>query len=463
MSIVGAVAVPHPPIILPEIGRGEEHKIDATAAAYTQAAQFIRDLGAQTIVLTSPHTVLYADYFHVSPGQAAAGDFSRFGVPGVRVQADYDTQFVNALSSMAEQDGFPAGTLGERDPSLTPDHGTMVPLYFLAKAGITNIKIVRVGLSGLDPSDHYKLGMMIQETANKLDTKTVVLASGDLSHKLKDDGPYGYAKEGPVLDAAIQKIFQSADFLTLMQLAPDLREAAAECGVGSFQIMAGALNHLAVQSELLSYEGPFGVGYAVAIFRVTGEADDRDILREYDTAVREAAEARKAAEDEFVRLARASLESYVKDHTIIKEPADLPAGLADERAGAFVSLKKNGRLRGCIGTIEAVRPNIAQEIIQNAISAGTQDPRFPPVRPEELPDLVYSVDVLGQAEPAEMADLDAEKYGVIVTNGRRRGLLLPNLEGVDTPEQQVSIALEKAGIAPNEPFELERFEVVRHK
>ena len=127
-------------------------------------------------------------------------------------------------------------------------------------------------------------------------------------------------------------------------------------------------------------------------------------------------------------------------------------------------MKLDGSLRGCIGTISPTTSSIADEIIRNAISAGTEDPRFPPVTEDELSRLEYSVDVLGKAEKIEsMDELDPLRYGVIVSKGHRRGLLLPNLEGVETAEKQISIALRKAGISPNEDYQLERFEVVRHK
>jgi AmmeMemoRadiSam system protein A len=175
-------------------------------------------------------------------------------------------------------------------------------------------------------------------------------------------------------------------------------------------------------------------------------------------------EALKSEEDEYVRLARQTLESYVINRKIIKKPDSLSHTLVSNRAGVFVSLKLDGSLRGCIGTISPTTPSIADEIIRNAISAGTEDPRFPPVSEDELPRLIYSVDVLGEAEKIESLDeLDPVRYGVIVTKGHRRGLLLPNLEGVDTAEEQVSIALRKAGISPDENYQLERFEVVRHK
>ena len=173
----------------------------------------------------------------------------------------------------------------------------------------------------------------------------------------------------------------------------------------------------------------------------------------------------RAAEDPWVRVARESLECWVRDGRAAELPADLPPELAHGRAGAFCSIKKDGELRGCIGTTEPTRPTLAQEIAANAVSAGTRDPRFPAVAPEELPWLVYSVDVLCPPEPAASeTDLDPACYGVIVsTPDGRRGLLLPDLPGVDTVEDQVAIARKKGGIGPAEPVALERFEVVRHR
>ena len=154
----------------------------------------------------------------------------------------------------------------------------------------------------------------------------------------------------------------------------------------------------------------------------------------------------------------------MKNKRMLKIPPDLPAELTEKRAGVFVTLKKDGDLRGCIGTISPVTGNIAEEIIRNAVSSCSHDPRFYPVREEELDTLEYSVDVLKEAERIDSIDqLDVNKYGVIVTSGYRRGLLLPNLEGVDSVQQQLAIALSKAGIASGEKFEMERFEVVRHR
>ena len=180
----------------------------------------------------------------------------------------------------------------------------------------------------------------------------------------------------------------------------------------------------------------------------------------------------KEGSDGYVKLAWASLESYIRSRKKLKVPKDIPSELKDslpdeifsKRAGAFVSIHKNGRLRGCIGTIAPTKDSIAEEIIQNAISASTRDPRFEPITEDELDMLEVNVDILGEPEDIESIEqLDVKRYGVIVTSGYKRGLLLPDIEGIDDPETQVSIAMNKGGIRPSEKYSLQRFEVVRHK
>jgi len=169
--------------------------------------------------------------------------------------------------------------------------------------------------------------------------------------------------------------------------------------------------------------------------------------------------------DAYVKLARDTIEKYIKDRQVYQpDPEELPRQMLTDRAGSFVSIHEQGQLRGCIGTILPVRANLAQEIISNAIAASTRDPRFMPIESWELPYLDINVDVLTEPERiASEADLDVKRYGVIVEKGRRRGLLLPDLEGVDTVDYQVSIAKQKAGILEDDPdVILYRFEVIRH-
>lgn len=164
----------------------------------------------------------------------------------------------------------------------------------------------------------------------------------------------------------------------------------------------------------------------------------------------------------LVELAKRAVEEYIVKGKIISPPKDLTPEM-NEKAGVFVSLKKHGQLRGCIGTFMPVCRNVAEEIIRNAISAATEDPRFYPVEEGELPDLRYSVDLLSPPEKVSgTGELDPERYGVIVVSGGRKGLLLPDLEGVDTVEEQIRIAKMKAGIGPDEDVDIYRFEVRRY-
>jgi len=163
-----------------------------------------------------------------------------------------------------------------------------------------------------------------------------------------------------------------------------------------------------------------------------------------------------------VALARRSLQYYLENGTMLPVPADVPPEIKGQ-AGVFVSMKRHGELRGCIGTFQPTQPTIAAEIINNAVAAGTEDPRFWPVETDELPELTISVDVLNPPERvSSTAELDPQKYGIIVRSGRKSGLLLPMLEGVDTVEEQVAITRQKAGIGPDEPIDLYRFTVTRY-
>ena len=461
MAFTGAVMVPHPPVLIPEVGRGEEQKISETAAAYLQAAEMIREMKPETIVLSSPHSIMYSDYFHISPGSSAHGSLSQFGAGEVCKNVTYDTEFVDLLCRHAQERDFPAGTMGERNPEL--DHGTMIPLYFIDKK-YTDYKLVRIGLSGLSLADHYRLGQMIAQTAQELGRRAVYVASGDLSHKLKEDGPYGFDDNGPEYDRKIMEVMGKGAFDQLLDFPETLCEKAAECGHRSFVMMAGVLDRSAVDIRKLSHQDTFGVGYGVCTYRVTAPDPERKFLDRWMERQKKACEERKAAEDDYVRLARKSLETYICTGKKLRLPEILPAEMLEKRAGVFVSLHREGRLRGCIGTIAPVQENIAMEILENAVSAATDDPRFDPVRAEELGSLEYSVDVLGETEKiSSKEELDVIRYGVIVTKGSRRGLLLPRLDGVDSVQQQISIARKKAGIGEDEDgVLLERFEVVRH-
>ena len=456
MSILGGVVVPHPPLIVPSIGKGKELGIKDTVNSYENAMNYVKSLEPETIVIISPHSEGYGDYFEIYDGDKAVGDFRQFGAGNVKFEVSYDREFVRELNKKIED--LPGGTSGKRDKTL--DHGVMVPLYFLNKY-LSDYKIVRIALSGLSMPLHYKLGMYIKEVAEELNRKVAVIASGDLSHKLADDGPYGYSPEASEYDKRVMNDLEAGNFLNLFEYDEDFLEKAAICGHRGFCILGGCFDKTKLDIERLSYEGPFGVGYGTLIFKIIGEDISRNFYDIwYNKRLGEIKEVRDK-EDSFVNLARRAVEEYVKSGSKLK--IDEVSEEMKSSSGVFVSIHENGSLRGCIGTIDSMYSNIAEEIIGNAISACSRDSRFFPVEEDELPFLDYSVDVLGDKIPCTIDELDPKKYGIVIEKDGKRGVLLPNLDGIDTVDKQVSITLRKAGLDKDEKnFTIKKFEVVRH-
>ena len=461
MPILAAYMVPHPPMIVPDIGRGSEKQITRTIRAYEAVADEIAALRPETIIISSPHSVLYADYFHVSPGKTAKGDFGRFGASRVSFQETYDHELCGKICELAEAKGFPAGTLGERDRHL--DHGTMVPLYFVEQK-YRDFRLIRTGLSGRSLAEHYAFGQIIREAIEQTGRRTVFIASGDLSHKLQEYGPYGFAPEGPEYDRRIMDVCGCGAFGEMLDFEESFCDKAAECGHRSFVIMAGVLDGLAVEARPLSHEDVTGVGYGICAFRPGAASEERKFLAIWRQKQAQELAKKRAGEDSYVRLARETIEKYVTAREWNTVPDTAPADMTERKAGVFVSIHEDGRLRGCIGTILPVYRSVAEEIIHNAVSASARDPRFDPIRPDELDKLEINVDVLTAPEKiAGKDELDVKRYGVIVSSGSKRGLLLPDLDGVDTVDEQVDIAMRKGGISPGEKITLERFEVIRHR
>jgi AmmeMemoRadiSam system protein A/AmmeMemoRadiSam system protein B len=435
--MLSAYIMPHAPIARPEVGKGREKEIQATLDSYRKASKMIADDAPETIVVISPHSIVYSDAFYIAAGNRWKGDLAQFGAPDVALDYENDTELAKEVIQLCKEKGIP--TVYDERGSVRPDHGSVVPLAFINEV-YKNFKILRISPSFLSDATLVEMGSIIERAAAHLGRKITFLASGDLSHRLKEDGPYGFAKEGPVFDKKVTEAMKECDFKAFQSFDAGFLECAAECGLPGFIMMSGALENYKVESEFLSYEGPFGVGYAVCAFKI---------------------------HDHYIRLAKKSLEYYIKNGKKLvlstEEKLELPDAMNNSKAGCFVSLKKHGDLRGCIGTIYPTQSSIAEEIINMAIQAGTRDPRFYPVKESELADLVYDVDVLYTPEPATKEQLDVKKYGVIVSTNMKRGLLLPNLEGVDTVDYQLAIACQKAGIRSGEDYEIERFLVERHE
>ncbi len=429
-----------------------------------EVAEHISQVGPDALVFISPHSAGFADSIAVRANPVLEGSFADFGAPGVRFTRNNDMAFVEQLIIAANDFSLSVTKVGRGFIDVTGsdelDHGVLVPLYYL-NATMPNLPIVSISIdySGFD--EHYALGMAIQRASDFVPERVALIASGDLSHRLIPGAPAGYEPRAVDFDAKIEEIFDTGYFVALPKLDPSLIEAAGECGLRSIYALAGAFNGLGIKTKMLSYEGPFGVGYMVAEVHPGKPSPERDL---YTTQVEHLPQKTELEVSEPVRLALYSLQQYFKQGHPADPPADTPIELLNRRAGAFVCLKLDGELRGCVGTIEPAQGSLAEEIMANAVQAATADPRFFPVLANEVARLQFSVDILEEPEPVHSeSQLDPKVYGIIVKRGYRTGLLLPDIEGVDSAGQQVGIAKQKAGIAPDESVELYRFKVTRYE
>lgn len=301
MSLKAAFMLPHPPLIVSEIGKGREEDIIKTKTSYEKVAEEIENINPDTIIISSPHTKLYIDGFYISKGSALKGSFKNFGAENVSFEEEIDNQLVEEIKTNNDVT-YKIPLAFEENTEL--DHGTMVPLYFLRKRNI-NAKIVVIGLSGLPLIEHYKLGMLLKNVINNSQKKIVYIASGDLSHKLQEYGPYGYIEEGPEYDKKIMEVCRNASFSELLKFSPTFLEKAAECGHRSFTIMAGTFDKQNVDSKEYSHEDITGVGYGICSFYPQDENEERNFYDKYLAQE----ENRIISKDELVNLAKKRLKN----------------------------------------------------------------------------------------------------------------------------------------------------------
>ncbi len=458
-SIVFSGIAPHPPIMVPEVGRESIAEVSGSINAMAEMTKRIIASGAETIVLISPHAPLQPYAFVAYKGPLLHGDFANFRAPTVRFDVSLDEELLDAIIRSAANEKYEVESVSGNEL----DHGTAVPLYFLRRSGWSG-RVVALGYSFLSNEDHLRFGSHIGEAIDKVGRSVAIIASGDLSHRLKPDAPAGYNPTAYIFDDEVVDALRSNCPDRIINIDQDLRRIAGECGYRSMLVALGATRELPLACEVLHYEAPFGVGYLVA--QITRKPAS---FAEWDKN-QKSARANSTAETDsdeqaLPSLAREAVESFVR-HGIQIDPPRETSRLLRARAACFVSLKtRDGQLRGCIGTIEPAKDTLAEELIANAINAATRDPRFSPVSTDELPNLCYSVDVLSAPEAASFVDLDPSIYGVIVEDemGVRRGLLLPDLEGVDTAKKQVEIAAGKAGLSPEMALKFSRFRVTRFR
>lgn len=466
MSLQGFYLMPHPPIVIPEVGKGEEKKITSTSTSLYTIGKEIAEKSPDTIIIITPHGTMFQDAIALSLEDEVSGDLKNFGVSDVSMKFPINKALTSKIYELSYKDDIAVAMatdslLNKYNTCVFLDHGAMVPLYFINKY-YNNYKLVHITYTGLGDIDLYKFGINISKAVEELGENAVVIASGDLSHRLKEDGPYGYNPFGEKFDKEFLHYLEQGDVKAVFNMDRETICNAGECGRPSTVILLGTLEGKKFNGDLLSYEGTFGVGYGVMRFNIISE--DSPKLGELEELRRAYLEKRKNESDAYVKLARESLTSYLSTGKQMKRlPGYVTEEMKNNKRGVFVSLKKQGELRGCIGTIFPTTESVAEEIIRNAIEAGINDPRFYEVQEEELLDIIFSVDVLTEPEASSKEELDPKEYGVIVRSKGKTGLLLPDLEGVDNVEEQLSIALQKAGIAPDEEYTIEKFRVIRHK
>ena len=499
-SLVYVGIAPHPPIMVPEVGGEMIRDVRGSIDAMRELTARVTAAGAETVVIVSPHAPLEARAFVAYADATLHGDFRHFRAPSAQVSAPLDAELLDALERAADADGFRVARL--RGEEL--DHGTAVPLYFLLRNGWQG-RAVALGYSFLSDDEHLRFGATLRRAADSVSRRVALIASGDLSHRLKPDAPAGYHPNAHLFDEQVVESIDACAPQRIAEIDPALRRLAGECGYRSMLVALGAAEGLDAGCDVLHYEAPFGVGYLVAqlsqsiatrddesrtdAVTTKGSRADEDSAEDDDSAEQSSENEISADENSVAEisaglssgddaddaatslpaLARRAVETFVRegrapraDEVLAGESSSVLA----RPAACFVSIKTaEGELRGCIGTVEPSRASLADELVANAVSAATRDPRFPPVAEPELSGLRYSVDILHEPEPAEFADLDPKVYGVIVEDegARRRGLLLPDIAGVETAADQVQIAARKAGIGPREPVRLYRFRVERFR
>ena len=428
-GIVYGCIAPHPPIMLPQIGKGRETHVAESIAGMERIRRDLEESRPEVAVIVSPHGAAHSDAMGVVTAPRCQGSMARWGAEGLEYGFDNDLELVDLLIEEAETPVRPIGAGG-----YALDHGVMVPAFFLSTV-LTTIPLVVLSFSMLPLEAHLAFGRAICRAAARRGKRVAFIASGDLSHRLLPEAPAGFDPMGRVFDSDVKEAVGSLDGRALVETDPSLITRAGECGLRSITILMGALEGLEATPNVLAYEGPFGVGYLTASFRI--------------------------AENMLVKLAKEAVEEYVRSN-IVKEP---PGVLPDEfqkPTGTFVTIRRMGELRGCIGTTYPRKETVAEEVIANAIMSATKDTRFAPIAIEELDDLEYSVDVLTTPEPVDgLTQLDPKIYGLLVQNGTKIGVLLPGIEQVQTAEQQVSICKSKAGLLSDDEVALFRFRVRR--
>jgi len=409
----------------------------------------------EVVVLISPHAPRRGEAFTLRSGTRIRGSLAAFGAPYLAV----DLPAAGSLARCIEQAATCRGVVMEWLEAAPLDHGAVVPLWHLAHAGWNGPTVV-VGLNDPGSTDRAEMGAAIAEAARRGGSSIAVIASGDMSHRLQPGAPSGFHPRAVEFDHALIDCLEAGDLNGLCDLDPVLQDLAGEDAVDSTLVAASAVGWDARGHEVLSYQGPFGVGYGVAI--LYGDPEPVERGRESANVAHPSTESRDGAGEPLPGIARRSVEAALRGVGGI--PEFEASGIMAERRAVFVTLRDaDGELRGCVGDLKPRYVNTAVETWNLARDAAFGDSRFRPVTADLLPRLRFEVSVLGALEEVDSPlALDARRYGVVLeTADGRRGALLPDIEGIDSVAEQMSLVRRKGGIGASESVRLWRFTVTK--
>lgn len=419
----------HAPIVIPSIAGDREREVRASTLAMREAASRVVRSLPDALVLFSPHAPRPRSAYGIFGAERLEGTFERFGRPEIGAVLEGAPRLARAMAEAAGK----AGAKVELLPDGTElDHGSLVPLWFLGEAGWCGPTVV-VSLPAFPRlDDHERAGRAFAEAL--VGIRAAWVASGDMSHRLTADAPGGFHPRAKDFDRAVREAVERRAYVSVRGIDENLRELAGEDVLDTLLLAASATGGSSEGGEVLSYEAPFGVGYLVAIL-----SGDQDLSRR------------------LVSAARGALAQPAPRSTLA------PRGLPWAK-GVFVTLWSGNELRGCVGRFDrAFDADIELEVADCAFQSATSDTRFAPVTKEEARALRVEISLLGGLEPVSdpRAELDPDRWGVVVTEGKRRGTLLPGVQGVRTAAAQVSIAMRKAGITLGESVRVFRYPVVK--
>ena len=441
--VVCAVLMPHAPVLVPDVGGKKGDEARASSQAMRDAAERVMGSRPEALVLISPHSPRQPRAFGVWAGEELHGSFAQFHAPDAQVSLPNDTQLANAIIAEAKVRGLATWMIDDQPL----DHGALVPLWFLARAGWAGPTVI-LSLNYPEGGGLVELGEAIAAAASASHRRMAVVASGDMSHRLTPEAPCGFHPQARQFDETFIHLLREGDYHEIEKINPGLRELAAEDAVDSTLVAAAAAGWRSTGHKVLNYEGPFGVGYGVAILFV----DNSNLADSQPTPAHDGAILSGLARHSVTVALRGSSEP---------PPAATGQYLSAQRA-VFVTLhERGGKLRGCAGTILPACANVVAETWRSARLAAFQDPRFVPVQAGELSNLHFEVSVLHSMEKISSADdLDPARYGLIVsTEDGRCGPSLPGIADVKTAAQQLDIARKKGWIETDEAVMLQRFQV----